>query len=92
MMDLSLDREFKAFEPCGCEQCDNTGYKGRIGIYEIMTVTPKLKTLIARGVGADELKAAAQAEGMHTLRDSAVKLVIDGVTSYNEMLRTTFEN
>ena len=55
-------------------------------------MTPKLKTLIAKGVGADELKVAAQAEGMHTLRDSAVKLVLDGVTSYNEMLRTTFEN
>lgn len=92
MMELPINQEVNAFEPCGCEQCDNTGYKGRIGIYEIMTVTPKLKTLIAKGVGADELKAAAQAEGMHTLRDSAVKLVLDGVTSYNEMLRTTFEN
>ena len=92
MMELPIDMEVHAFEPCGCEQCDNTGYKGRIGIYEIMTVTPKLKTLIAKGVGADELKVAAQAEGMHTLRDSAVKLVLDGVTSYNEMLRTTFEN
>ena len=91
-MEIPTDRQYNAFEPCGCEQCDNTGYKGRIGIYEIMTVTPKLKTLIAKGVGADELKVAAQAEGMHTLRDSAVKLVLDGVTSYNEMLRTTFEN
>ena len=92
MMELPINQEVNAFEPSGCEQCDNTGYKGRIGIYEIMTVTPKLKTLIAKGVGADELKVAAQAEGMHTLRDSAVKLVLDGVTSYNEMLRTTFEN
>ena len=92
MMELPINQEVNAFEPSGCEQCDNTGYKGRIGIYEIMTVTPKLKTLIAKGVGADELKVAAQAEGMHTLRDSAVKLVLDGVTSNNEMLRTTFEN
>ncbi len=92
MMELPINQEVNAFEPSGCEQCDNTGYKGRIGIYEIMTVTPKLKTLIAKGVGADELKVAAQAEGMHTLRDSAVKLVLDGVTSYNEMFRTTFEN
>lgn len=92
MMELPINQEVNAFEPSGCEQCDNTGYKGRIGIYEIMTITPKLKTLIAKGVGADELKVAAQAEGMHTLRDSAVKLVLDGVTSYNEMLRTTFEN
>ena len=92
MMEIPINQEVNAFEPCGCEQCDNTGYKGRIGIYEIMTITPKLKTLIAKGGGADALKEAAQAEGMHTLRESAVKLVIDGVTSYNEMLRTTFEN
>ena len=92
VMDIPRYQEVKAYEPCGCEQCDHTGYKGRIGIYEIMTITPKLKTLIARGAGADELKEAAQKEGMHTLRESAINLVKDGITSYNEMLRMTFEN
>ena len=91
-MDIPRYQEVKAYEPCGCEQCDHTGYKGRIGIYEIMTITPKLKTLIAKGAGADELKEAAQKEGMHTLRESAINLVKDGITSYNEMLRMTFEN
>ena len=57
-----------------------------------MTVTPAVKRLIAKGAGAEEIKEQAQAEGMHTLRQSAQALVLDGTTSYNEMLRTTFEN
>lgn len=92
VMGLDLTKDFKAYEPKGCDQCGGTGFNGRIGIYEIMTITPKLKQLIAKNATADELKEAAQAEGMHTLRDSACRLVMDGITSYNEMLRTTFEN
>jgi type IV pilus assembly protein PilB len=91
-MGLELTEDFTFYEPVGCDQCDNTGYSGRIGIYEIMTVTPRLKNMISRNVSADELKAAAQEEGMHTLRESAVRLVLNGTTSYKEMLRTTFEN
>ncbi|MEE1304093.1 MAG: GspE/PulE family protein [Agathobacter sp.] len=92
LMEIDSLEDIHIFEPCGCEMCDQTGYKGRIGIYEIMTVTPAVKRLIARGAGAEEIKEQAQAEGMHTLRQSAQALVLDGTTSYNEMLRTTFEN
>jgi type IV pilus assembly protein PilB len=91
-MGLDLTKDFTIYEPVGCERCDHTGYNGRIGIYEIMTITSRLKTMIAKNVTADELKEAAQAEGMHTLRESAVRLVMEGTTSYREMLRTTFEN
>ncbi len=92
IMGISMTEDFKIYEPVGCDRCEHTGYNGRIGIYEIMTVTPRLKNLIARNAAADELKAAAQTEGMHTLRESAVKLVLEGTTSYKEMIRTTFEN
>ena len=92
LMEIPKYKEVKVYEPCGCEACERTGYKGRIGIYEIMTVTPKLKSMIARNVSADELKEAAMAEGMHTLRQSAAIKVLEGVTSVNEMIRTTFEN
>lgn len=92
VMEIPAGRRIAVYEPCGCEQCDNAGYKGRIGIYEIMTVTPKLKSLISKGATAEVLKEQAQADGMHTLRESAVNLVLEGVTSYHEMLRTTFEN
>lgn len=92
LMEIPKYKEVKVYEPCGCEACERTGYKGRIGIYEIMTVTPKLKSMIARNVAADDLKEAAMAEGMHTLRQSAARKVLEGVTSVNEMIRTTFEN
>ncbi len=92
IMGLSETEEAKTFEPVGCEQCEQTGYRGRIGIYEIMTISRRLKNMIARGASAEELNAAAQEEGMHTLRESACRLVLEGVTSYQEMLKITFEN
>ena len=91
-MNIPAFRPVKIYEPCGCEKCANTGYKGRIGIYEIMTITPKLKSLISKGVDIEDINKAACDEGMHTLRQSAEKLVLEGVTSYQEMLKTTFEN
>ena len=91
-MGIPAFKPVKIYEPCGCERCDHTGYKGRIGIYEIMTVTPKLKTLIGKGASPDEINETACTEGMHTLRQSAIRLVLQGVTSYHEMLKTTFEN
>ena len=91
-MNIPAFRPVKIYEPCGCEKCANTGYKGRIGIYEIMTITPKLKSLISKGVDIEDINKAACDEGMHTLRQSAEKLVLEGVTSFQEMLKTTFEN
>jgi type IV pilus assembly protein PilB len=92
LMGLDLTQDFTFYDPMGCDQCEQTGYSGRIGIYEIMTVTPRLKNMIAKSASADDLKTEAQAGGMHTLRESAIRLVLDGTTSYKEMLRTTFEN
>lgn len=91
-MGYRSDTPFQVYEPGGCDQCEGTGYRGRIGIYEIMTVTQNLKNLISAGASAEELKIAAQKEGMHTLRQSAVRLVLEGTTSFQEMIRTTFEN
>jgi type IV pilus assembly protein PilB len=92
VMSIDDDGELTIYEPVGCEKCDNTGYTGRIGIYEILTVTPLIRNMINRHESVDDIQKAAQTEGMHTLRQSASKLVVEGVTSYKEMLRTTFEN
>jgi type IV pilus assembly protein PilB len=92
VMEIDDNGELTIYEPVGCEKCGNTGYTGRIGIYEILTVTPKIRKMINHRDPADEIQKAAQTEGMHTLRQSASKLVVEGVTSYKEMLRTTFEN
>jgi len=92
VMNVDENGDILIYEATGCEKCDNTGYTGRIGIYEILTVTQNIKNMISRRATADEIARAAQTEGMHTLRQSATKLVLEGTTSYKEMLRTTFEN
>ncbi|MBR5359539.1 MAG: Flp pilus assembly complex ATPase component TadA [Lachnospiraceae bacterium] len=80
------------YEPVGCDQCDQTGFKGRIGVYEIMEVTPKLKPFISRKASAEEIKEVALSEGMNTLRMSATKLVFEGITSISEMVRVSFDS
>ena len=92
MMKIRPDANLEIFEPVGCDHCDRTGYSGRIGIYEIMKITPHLKELISRNATVSEIKEAAMGEGMHTLRQSATLLVLEGITSYSEMVKTTFEN
>ena len=84
--------ETKIYKPCGCPQCNETGYKGRIGVYEILPVTNKIKRLISRGAAAEELEDQALAEGMSTLRMSAARLVREGITSLEELLRIAYAN
>ena len=92
IMGIRADVNPGIYEPVGCERCDNTGYSGRIGIYEIMKITPPLKELISKNASVSELKQMGMREGMHTLRQSATMLVIKGITSVHEMIKTTFEN
>ena len=92
LMGLDEQRQFKMYKPCGCEKCGQTGYAGRIGVYEILTVTPRIKGLIHSNASADEIRDAAVAEGMDTLRVNSLKLVARGITSFQEAMRITFEN
>lgn len=92
LMGLDEQRPFKMYKPCGCEKCGQTGYAGRIGVYEILTVTPRIKGLIHSNATADEIRDAAVAEGMDTLRVNSLKLVARGITSFQEAIRITFEN
>lgn len=80
------------FEPVGCQRCNGTGYYGRIGIYEIMEITPRLRGLIARKSPTDTLRQAALEEGMLTLKQSARRLVLDGTTAISEMQAITVED
>lgn len=92
MLDVDLDKEYTIYEPGGCVECNDTGYKGRIGTYEIMTITPKIKNIIAKGGDSEEIKAVAVEEGMNTLRMSASKYVLQGITSMKEMKKISFES
>ena len=77
--------------PNGCLKCGGSGYAGRIGVYEIMPITPNIKRVIAAGGDSEQIKEVALREGMSTLRMSAAKLVLQGVTSMSEMKRISFE-
>lgn len=90
-LSLPPDQEFTIYEPKGCINCGGSGYFGRIGIYEIMTVTGKIKTVIAHNGDADAIKKVAIEEGMTTLRAAARKYVLSGITSINEMIKVTYE-
>lgn len=85
------DKPLTIYEPCGCTQCDNTGYKGRVGVYEIMEITSELKPLISHKASAEEIKKVALSQGMNTLRMSATKYVLDGTTSISEMTKVSFD-
>lgn len=88
---LEPDADVTIYEPCGCPKCDGTGFKGRIGVYEIMEVTQPLKNIISKKGSAEDIKNKALEEGMNTLRMSATKYVLEGITSVQEMMRVSFD-
>jgi len=93
---MGLTPEMRAgqmlWESAGCQRCNGTGYYGRIGVYEIMEITPNLRGYIARRAPTDSLREAAIDEGMLTLKQSVRRLVLDGTTSLTEMQRISVED
>ena len=83
---------YQIFKPCGCPKCNESGYRGRIGVYEILPITNKLKRLISRGASAEEIQDQGLSEGMSTLRMSATRLVKEGITSVEELMRIAYSN
>ncbi len=81
------DAEF--FKGTGCAHCFDTGYKGRHGIYELMPVTAKIKSQVLKSQDAQELRRVALSQGMATLFDQGVELVLAGITTSAELLRVT---
>lgn len=77
------------FEPGGCEACLDTGYLGRTGVFELMTVGEEMSSLIARSEDARSLRSAARKSGMRTLMEDAARKVVQGITSRDEAFRVT---
>jgi type IV pilus assembly protein PilB len=73
----------------GCERCNGTGYKGRVGLFEVMEMTDGLRELVVSGAPVADLRTLAIKEGMVTLRRSGLLKVIDGVTTFDEVVRET---
>lgn len=84
-----LDGSWKLYGPGGCERCKGSGYKGRVGIYQVMPVTEAMQRLIMSGANALDLAVQAKSEGVKSLRESGLLKVKQGVTSLDEVLSTT---
>jgi type IV pilus assembly protein PilB len=85
-------KEVKVFKPVGCNECNNTGYKGRTGLFEVMEVSQAIKDLILSKAQSRDIKAKAIAEGMVTLRGSGLVKIKQGITSIEEVLRETIRD
>ena len=93
LLDIGIDPEsvgtFDVYEPGGCRLCNDTGYKGRVAVYEVMTFSEPLKEMVINGASTAELKSEAIRLGMQTLRMSAINKVKDGTTSIEEVVGNT---
>lgn len=87
---MGIPSSIEIYEPVGCSNCNNTGYKGRTAIHEIIHCTAKVSAIIAAGGGKEEIEQAARANGTKLLRDNASELVQAGQTSIDELVRSTF--
>jgi type IV pilus assembly protein PilB len=82
-------KRIRVYKPVGCTKCFGTGYRGRVGLYEVLVVDDELRDLVATGGTVLEIQRAARAKGVGSLRDDGVRKVLDGTTSYLELLRVT---
>jgi type IV pilus assembly protein PilB len=81
--------ESEAFEPVGCSRCATTGYRGRMGIYEVMSITEEIRGLVLSRASVDEIAATATSQGMRRMRDDGIAKVRAGQTSIAEIERMT---
>jgi type IV pilus assembly protein PilB len=89
--DSDLDGEWKPYGPVGCERCLGSGYKGRVGIYQIMPISSAIEALILANGNSMEIAAQAELEGVNSLRRSGLMKVKQGMTSLEEVLGCTNE-
>jgi type IV pilus assembly protein PilB len=93
LMELNLTREQAAgkkfYYGKGCDRCNNTGYKRRGGLFELMMINDEMRDMISAGASTDVLRAAARKQGMITLRESGLEAIFNGVTTIEEVVRET---
>ncbi len=89
---LEKDKELVAkVKGAGCGVCGDTGFTGRIGVFEVLEMTDGVKELILKNASSDEISAAAKAEGMTTMMEDGINKVLSGATTLGEVLRVTRE-
>jgi type II secretory ATPase GspE/PulE/Tfp pilus assembly ATPase PilB-like protein len=77
------------YSPVGCAKCFGTGYRGRIGLYEVLVVDDNMRDVIASGGSVQDIQRAARDQGIESMREDGVRKVLEGTTSYLEILRVT---
>ena len=87
--DLFDRRDIQFYRGTGCDQCGGTGYRGRSGLYEVMAMSPALRRMILTGASNAELRDAAIAEGMLTLRMDGIRKLEKGITTLEEVVKET---
>ncbi|MGH2453861.1 MAG: type II secretion system ATPase GspE [bacterium] len=87
---LDASKEVQLFRGQGCEECRFTGYKGRIGVFELLVLSDAIREMVVRRAPSPEIKAQAVREGMHTLRDDGLEKVLSGVSTIDEILRVVY--
>ena len=93
LMELQLPidqaRQYNFYYGKGCARCNNSGYKGRTGIYELLEITDDVRDMITSDASVDDIRNFARTQGMTTLREAGLKLIFDGVTTIDEVVRET---
>jgi type IV pilus assembly protein PilB len=89
---FDVDGDVEVCKPGGCDRCNQTGYRGRLGIFEILLMDEEMRSLVLRRASADEIAAAAVAKGMRRLREDGLEKIRLGLTSPEEVLRVTASN
>ena len=85
----SVDGRLRLHQSPGCKHCDNTGFRGRAGLHELMVISRELRRLVQTGARAEALQKTAMAEGMRTLRQDGIEKVLAGVTTIEEVRATS---
>jgi type IV pilus assembly protein PilB len=81
----------KVYKGRGCEVCNNTGYKGRVGLFELMIMDDQLREMVMENASVDEMRKEAASKGMVTLRDAGMRYAFEGVTTLDEVVRETIQ-
>jgi len=89
-LDLFDKSDVHFYKAVGCNACNNTGYSGRIGVYEVLPISPTIRQLITQKANAEEIKFVAMREGMSTIWRSCSKLVANGTTTVEELIRIAY--
>jgi type IV pilus assembly protein PilB len=87
LAEYGLDEQ--PYAPAGCSRCSGSGYRGRVGLYEVMTISEEIRSQVLQRASVDEIAATATREGMHRLRDDGIAKVREGLTSIEEVERMT---